>query len=69
MCRTYAPEMSTHPATVPRPPNSAALGSRDRNRSEIFWAAFAAAPSSPTRWADSATAAWRPAASVGDPVD
>jgi|SoiMethySBSTD1v2_1073268.scaffolds.fasta_scaffold2316224_1 hypothetical protein len=69
MSGTYAPDMSTHPATVPRPPNPVADGSRDQQRSETFWAAFADAPASPTRWLDSATAAWTPAAPAGRSAD
>ena len=69
MSGTYAPEMSTYPATVPRPPNPTADVSDDRHRSETFWAAFAAGAASRTRWLDSATAAWRPAAPADGSAD
>jgi len=69
MSETYAPEMNTPHATVPRPPNPSAEDLDDQHRSETFWAAFAGAPASPTRWLDSATAAWRPEAPAGGSAD
>jgi hypothetical protein len=69
MSETYAPEMNTPHATVPRPPNPSAEDLDDQHRSETFWAAFAGAPASRTRWLDSATAAWRPEAPAGGSAD
>ena len=63
MSEAYAPVMSTHHQPAPRPPTAASRSDGDQvaRRSGAFWAAYNAAPAGPSRWMDSATAAWRPA--------
>ena len=62
MSETYDPVMSTHHIPAPRAPTAAARSDdHDGRRSGAFWAAFRAAPAGPSRWMDSAAAAWRPA--------